>query len=47
MKKNKVKIFSSEEKTRIVLELIKEDSTLGQLVSKYEISSKTIQNWKK
>lgn len=47
MKKNKVKIFSSEEKTRIVLELIKEDSTLGQLASKYEISSKTIQNWKK
>lgn len=47
MKKNKVKIFSSEEKTKIVLELIKEDSTLGQLASKYEISSKTIQNWKK
>lgn len=47
MKKNKVKIFSSEERTRIVLELIKEDSTLGQLASKYEISSKTIQNWKK
>lgn len=47
MKKNKVKIFSSEEKTKIVLELIKKDSTLGQLASKYEISSKTIQNWKK
>ena len=47
MKKNKVRIFSSEEKTKIVLELIKEDSTLGQLASKYEISSKTIQNWKK
>lgn len=47
MKKNKVKIFSAEEKTKIVLELIKEASTLGQLASKYEISSKTIQNWKK
>ena len=33
-------------KTKIVLELIKEDSTLGQLASKYEVSSKTIQNWK-
>ncbi|MCC8371082.1 MAG: hypothetical protein LN566_07175 [Rickettsia endosymbiont of Stiretrus anchorago] len=47
MKKNKVRIFSSEEKTKVVLELIKEDATLSQLASKYEISSKTIQNWKK
>jgi len=47
MKKNKVRIFSSEEKTKVVLELIKEDTTLSQLASKYEISSKTIQNWKK
>ncbi len=39
MKKNKVRIFSSEEKTKIVLELTKEDFTLGQLASKYEISS--------
>ena len=47
MTRNKAKIFSAEEKTKIVLELIKEDSTLGQLASKYEISTKTIQNWKK
>lgn len=47
MKKNKVKIFSASEKTGIVLELIKEESTLGQLASKYAISAKTIQNWKK
>lgn len=47
MKKNKVRIFSASEKTGIVLELIKEESTLGQLASKYAISSKTIQNWKK
>ncbi|WP_342225156.1 IS3 family transposase [Rickettsia endosymbiont of Urophora cardui] len=47
MKKNKVKIFSASEKTGIVLELIKEESTLGQLASKYAISVKTIQNWKK
>ena len=38
MKKNKVNIFSAEEKTRIVLELIKEDSTLAQLASKYGVS---------
>ncbi len=30
MKKNKVKIFSASENTGIVLELIKEESTLGQ-----------------
>ncbi|WP_342225298.1 hypothetical protein [Rickettsia endosymbiont of Urophora cardui] len=42
MKKNKVKIFSASEKTGIVLELIKEESTLGQLASKYAISVKTI-----
>lgn len=47
MKRNKVRIFSSEEKTKVVLELIKEDATLSQLASKHEISSKTIQNWKK
>ena len=47
MKKNKVRIFSASEKTGIVLELIKEESTLGQLASQYAISSKTIQNWKK
>jgi len=47
VKRNKVRIFSSEEKTKVVLELIKEDATLSQLASKYEISSKTIQNWQK
>lgn len=47
MKKNKVRIFSASEKTGIVLELIKEESTVAQLASKYAISSKTIQNWKK
>ncbi len=30
--KNKVRIFSAEEKTKIVLELLKEDITLSVLV---------------
>ena len=47
MSKKKGKLFSSEEKTKIVLELIREDSPVSVLASKYEVSSKTIQNWKK
>ncbi|WP_341757677.1 transposase [Candidatus Tisiphia endosymbiont of Ditula angustiorana] len=44
--KNKVRIFSAEEKTKIVLELLKEDITLAQLSSKYEVNAKSIRNWK-
>jgi putative transposase len=40
--KNKVRIFSAEEKTKIVLELLKEDITLSQLSSKYEVNAKSI-----
>lgn len=47
MTKKQVRNFSAEEKTRIVLELLKEDMTLSQLSSKYEISSNSISNWKK
>lgn len=47
MNKKKGKMFSSEEKTKIVLELIREDSPLSVLASKYEVSGRTIQNWKK
>lgn len=47
MSKKKARIFSSEEKTKIVLELLREDSPLSVLSSKYEVSGKTIQNWKK
>jgi len=47
MTKKQIKIFSAEEKTRIVLELLREESTIAQLSSKYELSSKTIHNWKR
>jgi putative transposase len=47
MTKNKAKVFSSEEKTKIVLELLREDSPLSVLSSKYGVSARTIQNWKK
>ncbi|WP_375318809.1 hypothetical protein [Candidatus Tisiphia endosymbiont of Oplodontha viridula] len=37
MTKEKVKVFSAEEKTRVVLEVLKEDSPLSVIASKYEI----------
>nr|WP_256465614.1 IS3 family transposase [Cardinium endosymbiont of Oedothorax gibbosus] len=39
--------FSSEEKTKIVFALLKEDLTLVELSSKYGVTSKTLQNWKR
>ena len=47
MTKKQLKIFSAEEKTKIVLELLREESTTAQLSSKYELSSKTLHNWKR
>lgn len=47
MVRNKIRNFSLEEKTKIILDLLKEDLTLVQLSSKYGVSSKTIQNWKR
>jgi putative transposase len=47
MIKKQIRNFSAEEKTKIVLELLKEESTIAQLSAKYEITSKSIQNWKK
>jgi putative transposase len=39
--------FSAEAKTKIVLEMLREEQTLAQLSSKYEVTARTIQNWKK
>jgi len=46
MSKVKGKVYSAEQKTKIVLETLKEDQTIGQIASKYEVTTKTIQNWK-
>ncbi|WP_342265437.1 IS3 family transposase [Cardinium endosymbiont of Philonthus spinipes] len=46
MGRKKISHFSSEEKTKTVLALLKENSTLSELSSKYGVTSKTIQNWK-
>ena len=47
MSKRQMRNFSAEAKTKIVLELLKEDLTTAQLSAKYEITAKTILNWKK
>ena len=47
MVKKQIRNFSSEAKTKIVLELLKEELTIAQLSAKYEVTGKTIQNWKK
>ena len=43
---NKKRTFTVAFKTKIVLEALKEDQTMVQLSSKYDVSSKNIQNWK-
>ncbi len=47
MGKKQIKNFSAEAKTKIVLEMLKEEMTVNQLSAKYEITGKTLQNWKK
>ena len=47
MSRKKGQVFSAEQKTKIVLELLKEDQTIAQIATKYQITPKSIQNWKK
>jgi len=47
MSRKKGKTYSSEQKVKIVLELLKEEQTVGQLATQYGVTSKTIRNWKK
>ena len=47
MPKKQTRNFSAEAKTKIVLEMLEEELTIAQLSAKYEVTSKTIQNWKK
>lgn len=47
MTKKYIKNFSAEYKTKVVLELLESELTISQLSKKYEITPKTIQNWKK
>ena len=47
MSKKQGKNFSAEAKTKIVLEILREELTIAQLSAKYEVTGKTLQNWKK
>lgn len=47
MSKSKIRNFSVDVKTKIVLEMIREESTVAELSSKYEVSAKTLHSWRK
>jgi len=40
-------VYSAEFKTRVVLEVLKEDKTLNEIASANNINPKNLQNWKK
>ena len=39
--------YSTQLKTKLVLEVLKEEKTLNEIASKNNINPKNIQNWKK
>ena len=43
----KDQMYTDEQKSKIVLELLKEEQTVSQIATKYKITSKSIQTWKK
>lgn len=47
MSRKKGQTYTSEQKTKIVLELLREESTVAQLASKYKVSAQTLNNWKR
>ena len=47
MSNKKIRNFSAEEKTKIVLEILESEKTLAEISKQYEVTSKTLQNWKK
>lgn len=47
MSRKKGQTYTAEQKTKIVLELLKEESTAAQLASKYKVTTQTLGAWKK
>ena len=47
MARKKGQTYTAEQKTKIVLELLKEEQTVAELASRYKISSASILKWKK
>ena len=47
MARKKGQTYNPEQKAKVVLKLLKEEQTLGELATQYKVTPKTIQNWKK
>ena len=47
MSRKKGQTYSAEQKTKIVLELLKEEETIAQIAVRYKITSQSITKWKK
>ena len=47
MSRKKGQTYTAEQKTKIVLELLKEEATAAQLASKYRVTTQTLGAWKK
>ena len=47
MARKKGQTYTPEQKAKVVLELLKEEQTIGELATQYKVTPKTIQNWKK
>jgi len=47
MARKKGQTYTAKQKTKVVLELLKEEKTINQLATEFNVTAKTIQNWKK
>jgi len=47
MARKKGQTYTAKQKSKVVLELLKEEKTIGQLATEFNVTAKTIQNWKK
>lgn len=47
MARGRGKTFSADFKTKVVLELLESEHTISQISSKYDVTVKSIQSWKK
>jgi putative transposase len=47
MAKRRGRSFSADFKTKVVLELLQGEKTINQIATKYDVTVKSIQNWKK
>jgi len=47
MARKKGLIYTSQQKAKVVLDLLKEEKTLIEIATVYKVTPKTIQNWKR